>query len=66
MMYGEGRGVGPDNIQAHKWFNIAATQGDNDSVRARDIVAARMSPKQVAEAQMLAKKCLESNYKDCN
>jgi len=66
MMYGEGRGVGPDIIQAHKWFNIAATQGDNDSVRGRDIVAARMTLQQVTEAQRLAKRCMESNFKNCD
>jgi hypothetical protein len=48
------------------WLNLAAANGNSASEKGRNLIAARMNPKQVAEAQKLAKKCLESNYKDCD
>ena len=43
-----------DYVQAHKWFNLAAAQGAADATKHRDIVAAKMTPAQIAEAQKLA------------
>ena len=54
-MHAEGKGVTQDYVQAHKWFNLAATTGDADAVKARDMVAAKMTPAQIAEAQKLAR-----------
>ena len=55
FMYAMGRGVRRDNIYAHMWWNIAASSGDADAVKNRDIVAAKMTPAQIAEAQKLAR-----------
>ena len=52
--YGNGQGVAQDFVQAHKWFNLGATSGDADAVKNRDLVASKMTPAQIAEAQRLA------------
>ena len=59
-MYQKGNGVLQDYVQAHKWFDLAAatfpTPSERDrAVQARDGVAAKMTPAQVAEAQKLAR-----------
>ena len=54
MMYDLGQGVPQDNVSAHKWFNLAAASGNAEAVKNRDIIAAKMTPAQIAEAQRLA------------
>jgi len=55
-MYYEGLGVTQDYVQAHKWSNLAAARGGPDgSAENRNLVAGRMTPEQVAEAQRLAR-----------
>ncbi len=62
LMYEQGQGVPQDYVQAHKWFNLAAAgypasgaAHRKDAVRNRDLVAAQMTPAQVAKAQRLAR-----------
>jgi len=55
VMYGKGRGVPQDYVQAHKWFNLAATKGDKNAAKNRDIVAKKMTPTDVSKAQRLAR-----------
>ena len=59
-MYGNGTGVPQDYVNAHMWFNLAASRGNVESVRNRDAIAARMTPAQIAEAQDLARKCQQA------
>jgi TPR repeat protein len=54
QMYANGQGVRQNNVQAHKWFNLVAVSGGADAVENRAIVAAKMTPAQIAEAQRLA------------
>lgn len=53
-MYERGRGVPQNFVEAHKWYNLAASRGDDEAEKARDRLAQRMSPDQLAEAQRLA------------
>ncbi len=60
FMYGEGQGVPQDYVQAHMWYNLAASKhplGEvrNKAVKTRDILAEKMTPAQIAEAQKLAR-----------
>ncbi len=60
VMYSKGQGVPQDYVQAHMWYNLAASRlpPGTDRARAvknRDIVAAKMTPAQIAEAQRLAR-----------
>jgi uncharacterized protein len=54
-MYGTGHGVPQDYVIAHMWFNLAAASGDKEAAEVRDMLAAKMTPAQVAEAQKLAR-----------
>ena len=58
VMYDNGQGVPQDYVQAHKWFNLAAAsltgEDGKKASKNRDIVAAKMTPAQIAEAQRLA------------
>jgi len=62
------------------WFSLAAYNHDklfdhnytddsyrpeNEATARRDGVARKMTPGQLAQAQMMAEQCLRSNYKDC-
>ena len=58
-MYYVGEGVPQDYVEAHMWFNLAASRASDAEVRKemavfRDHVAAKMTPAQIAEAQRLA------------
>lgn len=61
LMYANGRGVPQDYVQAHLWLNLAAAgspekaETRKGAAENRDIVAAKMAPQQIAEAQRLAR-----------
>ncbi len=55
LMYEEGWGVAQNYVQAHMWYNLAAAQGEKDASKGRDILAEKMTPDQIAEAQKLAR-----------
>lgn len=49
---------GFDLITAHKWFNLAAMQGNIEARAYRAELAKEMSPEEIAEAQRLAREYL--------
>jgi uncharacterized protein len=53
-MYGSGQGLKRDYIQAYKWLNLCAAQGNSGCVTQRDLIAKKLKPGQIAEAQRLA------------
>ena len=59
LMYTNGDGVPQDYVQAHMWLNRAASRATGEvrerAVNNRDIVAGRMTPAQLAEAQRLSR-----------
>jgi TPR repeat protein len=60
FLYAQGNGVPQDEVEAYKWFTLAAAsytdkQFRDGAVQARDRVAARMTPALIAEAQKLAR-----------
>ncbi len=55
VMVAEGQGVKQDFVQAHMWLDLAAASGDSSAGKNREIIAAKMTPSQIAEAQRLAK-----------
>ena len=50
-MYASGKAVLQDYIQAHLWFNLSASLGNERAVEAREKIAEVMTPQQIAEAQ---------------
>lgn len=60
LLYANGRGVLTDYVQAHKWLSLAATRfepgGEQErAARTRELVARRMTPEQLAEAERLVR-----------
>ena len=59
-MYYKGRGVRQDYVQAHMWVSLAVSGYSAEkelrdrASKGRDLVAAKMTPAQIAEAQKLA------------
>lgn len=54
-LYLKGLGVPQDYILAHMWFNLAASRGEEEGLKERDALTEKMTPRQVAEAQKLAR-----------
>ncbi len=60
VMYSKGQGVPQDYAQAHKWYNLAASSSPPGEIhdlatKNRDIVAKKMTPADISEAQRLAR-----------
>jgi localization factor PodJL len=54
ILHARGLGVPQDLIEAYKWFAVAASSGDAESLKRRDIIAAALSPDDLAKAQAAA------------
>jgi TPR repeat protein len=55
VFYDNGLGVPQDYVSAYMWLNLSAAQGREGAATFRDLVARRMTPAQIAEAQKLAR-----------
>ena len=62
VMCAVGQGEPQDLVQAHMWFDLAGSRYDASeredreiAVKSRDLIAAKMTPAQLAEAQRLAR-----------
>lgn len=55
VMYESGLGVVKDYVQAHMWWNLVASRGFDSGRKNRDRLEAKMTPRQIAEAQCLAR-----------
>ncbi len=53
-LYDKGLGVIQDYVEAHKWFNLAASRGEVAALAERDALEAKMTPTQLAGAQQQA------------
>jgi TPR repeat protein len=54
-LYHMAHGVPQDFVRAHMWYNLATANGYSEAKRWRDRLADDMSPRQIAEAQKLAR-----------
>lgn len=61
VKYSTGGEVAPDLIAAHKWFNLAAVEGNVAAAAYRQEVAREMSPIEVAKAQRAAREWLSKH-----
>jgi TPR repeat protein len=55
IFYDNGLGVPQDKISAYMWLSLAAAQGREGAAAIRDLIARRMTPAQIEEAQKLAR-----------
>ncbi|MDE0780054.1 MAG: tetratricopeptide repeat protein [Alphaproteobacteria bacterium] len=65
LMYHNGQGVIQDNVYAHVWWSIAASAGSKTASEYRDIVAGRILPARIEDAQKIARECVRKKYKGC-
>mgnify|MGYP006079232569 CR=1 FL=1 len=66
LMYAKGEGVPENFVHAYVWWSMAKTQGHEDAKFNLEILKPLMTKQQIAQAQSLAAKCYESDYKDCD
>ena len=64
-IYGLGKIVPQDYARSYMWFSIAAANGKKVAARLRTRVADILTVEELSEAKKLARKCMESNYKEC-
>ena len=65
FMYRLGQGTLQDNVRAHQWWNIGATNGYAEAAEHRDRIAEEMTPSDISQAQAMARECMSSGYSDC-
>jgi TPR repeat protein len=58
ILHASGRSGPTDLVAAHKWFNIAAMQGNIEAIRLRLEIASEMSRAEIAAAQRAAREWL--------
>ena len=61
MAYSCGSGVEINLVEAHKWFNLAAVNGDTRGQELRAEVAEEMTAREIAEAQRQARAWLAAH-----
>ena len=70
LMYDKGQGVPQDFIRAYMWYHLAAKALNGDdalvAIKLRDRVASRMSAEQIAKALEMARRCQQSQFKECD
>jgi len=57
--------VKKDYVYAHMWGNIAASNGNENGGKLRDLFAEEMTAAQIEKAQELARECVRKEYKGC-
>lgn len=55
LMYCSGRGVAPDLVEAHKWFNLAAARGNDEARRYRMEISRELTRAEISDAQRRAR-----------
>jgi TPR repeat protein/antitoxin component YwqK of YwqJK toxin-antitoxin module len=55
FMYDNGIGVPQDYLLAHMWFNLSASNGNEDAIEKRNKVEKKMTPEQIEKAQEMAR-----------
>lgn len=54
FLYDHGQGVPVDMVQAYKWYSLAAAAGNELAPQSKKTAEAKMTPKEIKEAQALA------------
>jgi TPR repeat protein len=54
VAYANGSGVGANFGEAYKWFTLASEGGVDSAILSRDLLSAKMSPAEIAQAQQQA------------
>ena len=54
VMYAKGQGVPTDDVQAYAWLAVSAVNGNQIAVTNKELVASRLTPEKLTEAEALA------------
>jgi TPR repeat protein len=65
LLYDNGQGFIQDYIRAHMWWNVAASEGNENAASSRDNLAKEMTPEDISKAQDMARECVSKNHKGC-
>ena len=52
-------------VKAHMWWNLAAATGNKSALKNRGVIAEKMTPFQVKQAQEMARDCLDDDFQGC-
>lgn len=66
VMHGLGKGVPKDFSRAYMWVSLAAARGESEAMNPRDSLAEELSPKQLTQAQKMARDCQARKFKNCD
>ena len=70
LIYERGRGVRKDPVRAVMWYSVAAAMLNGDekktAIKRRDYLTSQMSATQIAQAQEMAQRCQQSQFKECD
>ena len=70
LMYERGRGVRKDVVRAFMWYTVAADMLNGDegktAVKRRDHLLSQMTAAQIEEAHEMARRCRQSQFKECD
>jgi len=70
LIYERGRGVRKDVVRALMWYHIAGTLLHGDEGKAaekrRDYLTSHMTAEQIEQAQEMAQRCQQSQFKQCD
>lgn len=65
-VYRNGKGVTQDFIQAHMWWDIAASHRASHAAQNLYDLRKIMTPADISTAESLARECVAKEYKDCS
>jgi TPR repeat protein len=66
MLFSSVANILKDTVSAHMWWSISSTNGNPNAASLLERVEAEMTISQIAEANLRAKACMDSNYQDCD
>ena len=62
LIYATGQGGATDLVQAHMWFNLAASRGSDAAKESRRELSSMMSAHEIADAQKRAREWLSVKH----
>jgi TPR repeat protein len=69
LLYERGRGIRKDVVHALMWYTVAAAMLNGDdgktAVKRLDHLTSQMTAAQIEQAQEMARRCQQSQFKEC-
>lgn len=66
LLYAKGEGVSRDHLKAYMWFIAAAASGSSKANGNREIASNLLTPRQRAQAEQMAARCVETQFAACD